>query len=432
MRSILRLHSANPLVRRLFRGAAWGVMGAVFTRILALGSSIAIARILKTENFGQFLVIQSTLGTFGVFAGLGLGVVATKFSAELHARDPERLGRILSLVRLTAIYGSIIVAGILAASANFIAAEIFHRPNLSAFVAITSVTVVLLTVDGYNNATLFGLENIRESVKGALGAALIATPITILLTWKFGLSGAVYGVLFSSFSQCTVSHLVLGRVLKSRDIHYRKHSRDEWKVLHDYAVPSLLGGVMVVPVHWLCQALLANTPGGMVQVAVLGVGLQWFQVVYFLPLALGRIVLPVMTDIIVDNGKQQSDVVLKSAILANSIVSVPVAVIIGLFSSEIMRVYGITTPYAWAALTLMVGASAISAICAPVGQVMIAKGKIWLGWMMNVGWALIYVGLTYLLLDLGALGVASSLLIAYIGHSIWVSTWTWSSFRSVS
>jgi O-antigen/teichoic acid export membrane protein len=206
----------------------------------------------------------------------------------LHQRDAERLGRILGLVRLTAIFGSIAMAIIFALLAPVIAADVFHRPELAPYVRITSATVVFLTLDGYNTAALFGLEHIKQSVQGTLFSTLLSTPAAVLLTWQLGLAGAVYGVLLSSVLQSTVSHIVLRCALRERNVAYRRHTRAEWRILYQYAIPSLLGGMMVLPVHWLCQAMLANKSNGMVQVAVLGIGLQWFQLVFFLPVALGR------------------------------------------------------------------------------------------------------------------------------------------------
>ncbi len=431
MKIAARFGFANPLLRRLAHGAAWGVVGAIASRALALLLSVALARLLQTERFGQFLIIQNTLGMFGVFAGLGLGVVATKFSAELHSRDAVRLGRILGLVRATAAFGSIAVALVLALLAPMIAGDVFHRPELTPYVRITSVTVVFLTLEGYNTAALFGLEHIKQSVKGTLLSAALSTPAALLLTWRMGLEGAVYGLLLSSVLQCVISHLVLRRALIERGIEHRRHTRAEWNVLYEYAVPSLLGGVMVTPVHWLCQALLAGRPDGMVQIAILGIGLQWFQAVSFLPVALARVVLPVLTDAVADEGNGQSGKVLNAAIGANAMVAFPIAIVISLLSGRIMQIYGVAQSDAGFALSLMVIASAVSAVCAVVGQVMVARGKIWQGWMMNVGWATFYVGLAYMLLNLGAVGVASSLLVAYIAHGAWIAAWMWKNERQV-
>ncbi len=432
MIDLARFRSSNPLIGRLFRGAAWGVFGAVFTRLLALLLSVAIARILQTERFGQFLIIQNTLGMFGVFAGLGLGVVATKFAAELHHRDAERLGRILGLVQIVALFGSVAIAFVLAMLAPVIATHGFHRTELTPYVRIVAATVVFLTLEGCNTATLFGLEHIKQSVQGTLLSASLSLPVALLLTSQFGLEGAVYGVLLSSIMQWVVSHVVLSRALRERGVAYRWHTRAEWEVLRQYAVPSLLGGIMVVPVHWLCQVMLATSPRGMVEVAVMGIGLQWFQLVFFLPIALSRVMLPIMTDIIASGESPHSKTILKASILANAAASLPVALAVSVMSSTIMRVYDVHVAGAALSLTLMVSASTIAAICSPVGQVMVAKGQIWYGWFMNVGWAIVYLGLSRMLLDRGAAGIAASLLAAYLAHSIWVCVWTWNSLRTTS
>ena len=48
-------------------------------------------------------MIQSTVGMFGVFAGFGLGLTATKHVAEFRQSDPDRAGRIIGLSGLFAI-----------------------------------------------------------------------------------------------------------------------------------------------------------------------------------------------------------------------------------------------------------------------------------------------------------------------------------------
>ena len=428
MRATVARYWAIPLLQRMFVGAAWSVAGSGLARILALASTILVARLLGVANFGQLVMLQSTLGMFGVFAGMGLGVVATKFAAELKVRDPIRLGKILILVQRTAVFGGALIALTLALSSNVIATQIIHIPHLASLIALASVSVFFLTIDGYNNSALLGFEAIRQSVFGALVAGLLSIPLTIALTWSYGLRGAVMGLVLSSILQCVVSYWVLSVVLKKHNIKHENFSFGEWKVLRDYALPAMLGGAMVAPAHWLTQIFLINTPNGADEIAVLGIGLQWLQAVYFFPLAFGRIVLPVMVDVFAESEDSNSNVVLKSAVMANALVSIPVAVLICLFSHWIIQMYGVTRDGAWLVLTLMVAAGTISSTCAPVGQAMVAKGKIWHGWVMNLAWAITFIGGSFLLINFGALGVAAGLLIAYIMHTTWTFTWAYHTF----
>jgi O-antigen/teichoic acid export membrane protein len=420
----------NPLMGRIFFGAKWSIGGAILGRFLALVLSIAIARMLNTELFGQFLVVQSTLTMFGMFAGLGLGVVATKFAAELHQRDTERLGRILGLVRISVVVGSLAIASICALLAPVIAVDVFHRPELTIYIRIISAAVVFLTLDGYNTAALFGLEYIKQSVKGAILSTLISVPTAALLTWQFGLAGAVYGLLLTSALQCVVSHILLRGALKERGIFYLRHTRAEWSVLYQYAIPSLLGGIMVLPVHWLCQAMLASTPNGMAQVAVMGVGLQWFQLILFLPFALSRVVMPILTDVIATGDTKSSSDVLRVSTIAHAVIAAPAAIVVSVLSDIIMRLYDVQVPNAALALTLIVIASAVSAACTPIGQILVARGQMWYGVTMNILWAAVYLSLSWTFLSWGVLGISMALLASYLIHSISNTILAWKSFNS--
>jgi len=424
VKELVAKYLAIPLLRRLFVGAAWSVIGSLLSRVMTLIGTIVIARLLGTEGFGKLVILQSTLTMLGVFAGLGIGVAATKFVAELKNRDPKRLGSILGLLQLTAIIASLAISIVLAFGSNAVSSRIFNMPQLSGMMALASISVFFSTLDGYNNSALIGFEAVKQSVQAGFIAGLVSIPLSIALTWSYGIQGAVTGIVLASVIQSAISFWMLRTILKEHNIVcIPRNIQAEWKVLRDYAMPALFSGAMVAPVHWFCQVLLANTTNGAVEIAILGIGFQWFQAVYFLPLAFGRIVLPVMTDVVAERKNKNAKTVLKSAILANAAVAFPLAFLIGLLSQWIVHMYGVNNINAWLVLCLMVTAASIMSICAPAGQTMIAMGKIWYGWIMNLGWAIVYVGFSYLLLGYGAVGVAGALAIAYFFHTVWVTVW---------
>ena len=87
----------SALARRFLGGAVWSVIGSVLSSGVTLIMWMLVARLLGKEVYGQFVVIQSTLSTVGVFAGFGIGAAATRYAAELKTRDTVRLGHILTL-----------------------------------------------------------------------------------------------------------------------------------------------------------------------------------------------------------------------------------------------------------------------------------------------------------------------------------------------
>jgi Polysaccharide biosynthesis protein len=73
-------------------GAFWALVGAVVLRGLTLASSVLAGRLLGTTGFGEVGMIQSTQGLFGIVAGTGLGLAATKFIAESLRPIPQEQG----------------------------------------------------------------------------------------------------------------------------------------------------------------------------------------------------------------------------------------------------------------------------------------------------------------------------------------------------
>jgi O-antigen/teichoic acid export membrane protein len=64
----------------------------------------------------------------------------------------------------------------------------------------------------------------------------------------------------------------------------------------------------------------------------------------------------------------------------------------------------------------------VSAAATPAGNMLAAANRLWLSTLMNVVWAVTLVGLSVLLIHLGALGLAIARLCAYsiqAGWSLW-------------
>ena len=88
---------SSPIGCRLAKGAFWSLIGTVLSRSLSVVASICVARMLGKVGMGELGIIQSTVGIFSAFAGLGMGLTATKFVAEYRTKVPRRAAAMLSL-----------------------------------------------------------------------------------------------------------------------------------------------------------------------------------------------------------------------------------------------------------------------------------------------------------------------------------------------
>ncbi len=412
---------ASPLARRFVGGAAWSVLGAVVSSGVTLVMLMLVARLLGKETYGQFVVIQSTLGMVGVFAGFGIGAAAIRYVAELRALDTARLGHILTLAERTVLGFGLIASTGLMIAARWMASHMLNAPGVGAPLAIAAIAVFFAALDGYQKSVLIGFESMRAFAIGTITSVIAGFPIMLLAANHYGLQGAAVAMVVNALIQASISRYQMVRELKKFEV---KHNADgclsEWPVLWHFAFPALLAGALVGPAHWAAQAMLANTPKGYAELAALGIAMQWFNVIMFVPTTTGRVVLPILTDHVTKKDDRRSRVILLYAMGANAIVAVPLAVIVGMLSPYIMSLYGKGFEHDYVPLVVAVVTAALLAIQIPVGNLLVAKSRMWLGSLMNLGWALIYVGMSYVLLDFGAIGVMAALGTAYSIHAVWL------------
>ena len=411
---------ASPLARRFLGGAVWSVGGAVVSNALTLATMIFIARLLGKDTYGQFVVVQSTIGMAGVFAGFGIGTTATRYVAELRLRDAGRLAHILALTeRIVFIFG-LIAAVVLALLSGLLANSVLNSPGLSLPLSIAAFSVFFSAFDSYQKCILIGMESMRELAIGTVVGTAACVPIMLGLGYMYGLIGVAGAMVISTIIQSGISRFQVASQLIRFDISRKaKGCFKEWRVIRDFALPALLGGLLVGPAHWVCQALLANTPNGYAELAILGVAMQWFNVVIYIPNIAGRVLLPILTEHFASGNHGQSAKVLKLAIISNLAVVIPVALAILLISPWIMLAYGSQFSDGTQSLILVVFIGILYVGATPVGQILTAAGRMWLGAAMNFGWAMMYLGSAYLLVKHGAIGIVTALGVAYLGHSVW-------------
>ncbi len=66
-----------------------------------LVSTIIVARLLGLQSFGAYAVLVAMVMTIATIAQSGTGLVATKYVAEFLATDPARVGRLLTMCRVS-------------------------------------------------------------------------------------------------------------------------------------------------------------------------------------------------------------------------------------------------------------------------------------------------------------------------------------------
>ena len=404
--------------RRLLSGASWSVGGVVLERFFLLLLSLVIARTLEQNEFGQYSLIQSTLSAFAVLSTLGIGVTATKKTAELKFNQPLLLSEVLKFLSRLFYLLTGLVCALMLLFAESIVTHILNMSELKYQFSGAILALIFNVLHGFQIGCLTGFERIKDISKSIVITACVSLPLTALLVLTHGLNGAILGLVLTSLSRFILSQYYLRRAYRDFLVKIAKAPLiPRWDLIKGLALPAFLSGLFLLPVHWVCHSMLANTDQGASEMAILGVANQWFYALIFLPVAANRILLPVLTQAFTspENKVDFKPVILKS-MLGNFLVTFPVVIGLIFFSAEIMSLYGTAYESESETLVLILLAGGLNALCMPLGQVFTAADKAWAGTFVNLVWALTYLGFTLLLLEHGAYGVAGALLIAYLLH----------------
>lgn len=420
----------SNLFQRFLGGAGWSLVGSVLTQAITLLTMLLLVRILGKESYGRFVLLQTTLNMIGIFAGFGVGVTATRYVAALKGKETQRLIRILALNDRTVLCFGLMASFTLFWFAPQLSAEILNTPSLSSALAVASGAVLFSALDGYQKSILIGFEEMRAFAYGSVLGVTLGAPIFLILAGKLGLLGAALGLISTAVIQSGISRYQVCRVFARSNIRMNyRGCLEEWRVIRDFSIPALLAGAVVVPAHWTCQVMLTNTPNGYVHIALLGIAMQWFNAIMFLPAVAGRVVLPMLTEAVVGGNYSDSRRLLVFATWANLLVALPVAICIVALSPWLIWLYGQEFDHGEVVLSVAVLSATIAAVVAAVGHMLAARSRMWLGMSMNLGWALTYVGVGVLFLDYGAVGVISAMCLAYTFHAVWSTRWAFAQFK---
>jgi len=411
---------------RLAKGVFWSITGAVISRGLMLAASVLVARMLGKTGYGELGMIQSTVGMFGVFAGFGLGLTATKHVAEFRRSDPVRAGNIIGLSGLVALVTGGLMAMALLVFAPWLAEHTINAPHLSGVLRIGAMILFINALNGAQTGALSGFEAFKTIAYVNLFVGLISFPILVGGAYFGGLTGSVWALAINLCFNWLLNHLALRREARRYKVpfSFRNCSR-ELSVLWRFSLPAVLAGSMVGPVNWACSALLVNQPDGYGEMGIFSAVNQWRMAILFIPGMVCQVVLPLLSNLSVESAGRQYRKVLILNIFLNAGIALAVVLPLVLFARLVMSAYGPGFEQGISVLRILAFTSVLIATNSVVGQAIISKGKMWMAFTFNALWAIALLTTTSILLykGYGALGLACATFIAYCLHTVWQSVY---------
>ena len=389
----------------------WSIAGAVASRGLALFASIVTARLIGREAFGALGVTQSTLSMFSTFAIFGLNLTATKHVADT-GNHPARAGRIMALARLMAWCSGLLAALIMTATATGLA-KMLAAPGLAGLLALASIALLFTVVNQVQIGTLSGFEAFRRisALQTVVGVA--SFPLTVGAVWFWGLPGAVLGLVTSSLLLVMLSHHGVGKeaALAGVPMSWEGWTQEK-SVLWRFALPTVFGGAVYVPVMWLANVVIVNTPQGYSAMGLFSAADRWRTAIMFVPTLMGGVTLPLLTSLLRESNPRKYHKVLWTSVALSGLAAAVLAIPIAGLSPWIMASYGPGFSQGrWALVTLCISSVAASSYWI-ISQSLISRARVWTMFWLNVEWAILFISSVWMLRHLGATGLAAAYLVA--------------------
>ncbi len=411
----------SSLQDRFVRGATWSLVGMGAAQGLAVIASIVAARLLGKVGFGEFGMVTGTVGAFGMLAGLGLGLTATKYIAERRANDPVRAGHIMGLMTQVAIISGGVVSLILFMLAPWLAARTLNAPHLADELRLGCILLFLNALDGMQTGALSGLEAFKSIARVGIVRGLLSFPVLIAGVWFFGLTGAVAATVLVGAVGWWLSQAALRSECAKAGmrIHYRG-ARSDLPVLWRFSLPAFLSALTVAPVMWLASAVLANQSGGYGELGLFNAANHWRTALMFLPSVLLRVALPLMAS---STDSRRSDEFGKTLLLTQSLtvaIVLPAGALLMFLADPIMGLYGHEFVAGATVLIGVIASIMIGSIGGAAGTAIEARGKMWRGLALNLSWGAVLIGIVWFMApSWGAQSLAFGSAIAYAVMSLW-------------
>jgi O-antigen/teichoic acid export membrane protein len=413
-----RWRPALPLRRfkgQLLSAVFWNGLSAICARGFPVLGMLIAARILGRELFGELGIVYQTIMTLQVFAVLGLGTTATTFVARWLPGEPERVPRIMALCyAFTALTGGLFALAFIA-GADWIAAVVLAAPALADGLRFGGLLAFLVALGAVQNGMLIGFKAFRDMAManflgGAASAILLATG-----AYGAGVGGALYGLGIALTLRALLDYLLIRRAMRRHGLRMCfSLPRAELPLLWRFSLPSVLTMALWTLAAWTASALLVRQPNGMAEMGLLAAANHWFSALMFVPGVLTQVLLPTYAERLAGDRPAEAGALALRSAFAILLCIAPLVGLLMVFSPWIARLYGPEFANGGAVFAVAFLAAGVMGPYGALTNYLVARQRMWMRFTISLLWTVVLLVGAAILVERGAIGVATATLIAYV------------------
>jgi stage V sporulation protein B len=410
-----------------------GALVAAKVVFVAAGYALyaGLSRLLSAEQFGTFLVVNSTVGVLNAVFITGTIQAVSRFVS----RTPERAPAILA----TALRLQVVLSGALA-GAYFLGAPLFasllNDAGLTPFLRVSAIIpfayASYAAMIGYAN----GLRRFAQQAGFDIAFSFLKITLVVALPWLgFGVMGAIGGFSAASVLILTAAWLVIGRNAASdrtSDVTPATILRFEATVMAHVAFTNLLMQLDLLMVKGLYAG-----EGASAAVGLYGAAAKLAQIPYSVLVALNFLIFPYVARSTAHSPKQETAGYIRQAFRLSVALSIgPAVVLAALSQSAVSFVFGAAYGAAGPVLTVLAGGYVLYSVLTLQATIINSSGRPGISLALTGATVAVQALLAFILIPSnGIVGAAIASSAAYLvgaaaatGYLIWkynsVMPWT--------
>ena len=417
----MRLQFPKYIVSSFLTNSLWVILGTFISKGISFVSITLIARILGPEFFGEYNVVQATIGIFGSVAGLGFGLAATKLISEWRQKDIRKTERIIGSLYLLSFLISLAVAIIFLLSSSWIANNLLDNKRLTILLQISCLIVIFDSINGVQNGVLSGFEAFKEITVIGTIVGIVSAPLLVAGAHFYGLTGLAAMLLLTRFINVYINSIYLkNKIFKTHDLKVKlRINNDVLKSVFGIGIPSFLGSLSTSATSWISTTIFVNHPSGYTSLGTYNAANQLRTLVLFLPDSVGKVTIPQMSNAYGNGDVKRFKSTVVLTLFWNLLLSVFVAIVVYFFGNLFQQYIGLEFEINNSLLITVLLTGVLIAVNNAIGYILICSNLIWYDFLSRIFWgiALILLILFYGRYN-GAIGYGISLLGASIIHMI--------------
>ncbi|MBN2197017.1 MAG: oligosaccharide flippase family protein [Polyangiaceae bacterium] len=409
--------SASSLRARLASGALWSLAGTIGGQGLQFLAFVASGRLLGRAAFGELGMVLTTVGMVGMYSGFGLATTATKHLAQYRNSDPERAGRIMSMVLLFADALSVGMLTVLLLGSGVLARAVLNAPNLETPLQIGCGFFFFNSLIGTQNGILAGFEQFRVKAQLELLRSVLSGPMMVVGAWRGGLSGALVGLVLAAGFGWLVGFVAVLAVARRHRVPFTTRGVSaEVTLVWSFALPAWLTVLSVGPASLAARSFYVQTPLGYEEMGIFSAGTRIQSAIALIGSTIGQAFLPLLSS---REGGRSDRLGRGNVLLSWGIGALPALPLLAL--PELVGAAfgsGFSGLSANRAYTLIILTACLVVYTQALNRGMLARDRVW--WLLvgNAFWSVGLVGTAYGLARFGAVGLSVAFLVGYLLNAV--------------